>query len=407
MYFMAKVNVMNINQLKKQAIVLLGISSLMVIPTVIASDKNQHQYNEVSQISIYSQAELAQVLAPIALYPDNVLSHILIAATYPLEVVEAHRWVTERRNFSDNYLLRQAKKKSWDESIKALVVLPDVLKQLNDDLTWMQTIGDAFLANEENVLSSIQQLRYQAYEAGNLVSSKNIQVVNDDSTIVITTPSADVIYLPYYDTRFVYGRWAWHDYPPVYWHRPVHYRHHHGAFYWRSAIHLTGHIFFSGFHWHNKHVVVHNRYFKGYVSKKRSKSYHGKRWLHNKVHRKGIVYHSVKGKQRVHHVKKHQQVKHKLHKKNKFQHNKVINHKLVKRKNIQHKRDIKRQDKFKKQLHKHQVNKNKLTRNESKRYKHYTAHTAKSKVRQSSKSKSVNKAKYHNNNRKHVNARRE
>ncbi|MCP4324557.1 MAG: DUF3300 domain-containing protein, partial [Alteromonadales bacterium] len=165
-----------------------------------------------------SKAELAQTLAPIALYPDTLLTHILIASTYPIEVIEAERWLSKNSTLSSTQRQKRAENKGWDASVIALLPFPRVMEKLSEDLSWMQKLGNAFLQDEARVLNSIQALRQQADQAGSLASMDNVQVIKDQQTIIIEHAQPTVVYVPYYDSRVVYGRWHWSHYPPVYWH---------------------------------------------------------------------------------------------------------------------------------------------------------------------------------------------
>jgi hypothetical protein len=252
--------------------------------------------------SPFSQAELAQVLAPIALYPDTLLTHILIAATYPLEVIAAERWQIEHSHLSTEKMMKIAEVKDWDASVKALLGFPRVLKNLSSDIVWMQKVGDAFLQDEAEVLISIQVLRQQADKAGSLAQMDNVDIVRQQKTIIIKSARPEIIYVPYYDSRIVYGNWQWFNNQPVYWHRPLHLSYHRGPFYWHSGVHIAFDFFFNAFHWSNHHVVVHhhNRRYqhsnhRRYHSPQRiSTSYQAKRWQHNPYHRKGVSYRSDK-----------------------------------------------------------------------------------------------------------------
>ncbi|MDO6428275.1 DUF3300 domain-containing protein [Thalassotalea sp. 1_MG-2023] len=279
------------------------ISSIIVASAITSAQTSFAAVNQaqvtVEQSSI-SQAELAQMLAPIALYPDTLLTHILIASTYPIEVIDAERFVKSNKHASSDKLQTMAEDKDWDPSVTALLAFPQVLEKLSEDLTWMRQLGDAFLADEEQVLASIQQLRQQADEAGNLAKMDNVQVIREQKTIVIQPEQPEIIYVPYYDTRSVYGRWHWSHRPPVYWHRPVYYSYHNGPFYWRSGVHLSLDFFFVGLHWHNRHVIHHSpKYYRSYHSKKRvTTSHRVKRWQHNPHRRKGVAYRSHDVKKR-------------------------------------------------------------------------------------------------------------
>ncbi|OKY27454.1 DUF3300 domain-containing protein [Thalassotalea sp. PP2-459] len=277
------------------------ISSIIVASAITSSQVSFAAVNQAQvtvEQSVMTQAELAQLLSPIALYPDALLTHILIAATYPIEVIDADRLVKRNKHASSETLQKMAQDKDWDPSVSALLAFPQVLEKLSEDLTWMRELGDAFLQDEEQVLASIQLLRQQADEAGNLAKMDNVQIIREQKTIVIQPEQPEVIYVPYYDTRSVYGRWHWSHRPPIYWHRPVYYSYHNGPFYWRSGIHLAADFFFVGFHWHNRHVIHHSpKYYRNYHSKKRvTTSHRVKRWQHNPHRRKGVAYrnHEVK-----------------------------------------------------------------------------------------------------------------
>ena len=258
---------------------------------------NAYQNNDSAalpaQSSAFSNAELEQMLAPIALYPDSLLSHILIAATYPIEVVDAERWLANNSHLTDSELADQAENKDWDASVKALLPFANILQKLSNDLHWMRNLGDAFLQDQEQVLASVQSLRQQADLAGNLEKMDNVNIVRETKTIIIKPSTPEVIYVPYYNTREIYGHWRWAHLPPVYWHYPSHYSHHHGPYYWHNPVHLTVGLFFGSVHWHNRHVVVHHhksRYYKHHSNKKVSTSRQGKKWQHNSHHRKGVAY---------------------------------------------------------------------------------------------------------------------
>ena len=156
------------------------------------------------------------MLAPIALYPDSLLTHILIASTYPIEIVEAHRWLKKNKGLSTEEAAQSVKDFNWDASVKALVPFERILSRLSEDLTWTQQLGDAFLQDESRLLASIQELRKQAQRAGNLQKMDNMDVSYEDNNIVIEPIEKEIVYVPYYDTRMVYGTWHSVSYPPVY-----------------------------------------------------------------------------------------------------------------------------------------------------------------------------------------------
>ena len=235
------------------------------------------------------EAELDQMLAPIALYPDSLLSHILVASTYPLEVVQAARWREDHSELDEDEALDAVEDKDWDPSIKALVPFSDLLEQLSEDLDWLQSLGDAFLANEEQVLAAVQKLRKSARDIGSLADNEYIEVVEEDDQIIIEPVEKEVVYVPYYDTRVVYGSWWWHDRPPIYWHRPSHY-YWHAGFYWGPRIYLGHTYFYGGFHWRKRHLVVNHHYYH-YPTRyndnhRRVRVREYQRWNHNPKHRR-------------------------------------------------------------------------------------------------------------------------
>ena len=213
----------------------------------------------------FTQQELDQMLAPIALYPDPLLSQILMASTYPLEVVEAARWSRDHRGLHGDQAVRAVVDKDWDPSVKSLVAFPQILAMMDQKLEWTERLGDAFLAQEPQVMDTVQGLRQRAYAAGNLRSNDRVRVDSQGRVIVIETASPQVVYVPYYDPLVVYGPWWWPAYPPVYWAPwPGYYvRPGYAGFAWSSGIGVSVGFFFGAFDWHQHHArVVHvNNYY--------------------------------------------------------------------------------------------------------------------------------------------------
>jgi hypothetical protein len=179
---------------------------LMAMPAPIFAQSN---------IPVFRQEELDQILAPIALYPDSLLAQILMAATYPLEVVQADRWVKQNRNLPPEALNDALDRQNWDPSVKALVPFPDVLSMMSERLDWTQMVGDAFLAQEADVMETIQHLRARAYEAGNLRSTQQQTVAREGTVIIVEPANPQVVYVPVYSPMVVYGRWWYPAYPPA------------------------------------------------------------------------------------------------------------------------------------------------------------------------------------------------
>src|SRR5271170_758189 len=169
-------------------------------------------------------AELDQLVAPIALYPDALLSEVLMASTYPLEIVEAERWVGANKNLKGEALKAAVDKQDWDASVKSLVATPSVLEMMSTKLDWTQKLGDAVIAQQTDVMDAIQRLRAKAQGNNKLKSTKeqNVTVRQEQGRqiIAIAPTDPDTIYVPYYDPAVVYGDWPYPDYPPYYWPAP-------------------------------------------------------------------------------------------------------------------------------------------------------------------------------------------
>jgi len=243
----------------------------------------------------FSDRELDQMLAPIALYPDTLLSQVLIASTYPLEVIQADRWVRSNTDLKTEDALKFAQNKDWDPSVKSLVAFPDLLKRMSEDTDWTQRLGDAFLSDEEAVMDSVQRLRKKAKAAGNLNKSQYTRVEEDGDEIVIEPAQERVVYVPVYDTRVIYGSWWYPDYPPIYWNYPSTYVYSAG-FYWGPSIYVGSSYFYSSCRWRDRRVVVidRDRYSGSRFYTGRSIVYHegAHDWHHDPVHRHGVAYYN-------------------------------------------------------------------------------------------------------------------
>jgi len=179
----------------------------------------------------FSQAQIQQLVAPIALYPDPLLTQILMASTYPLEVIEAARWSQNNPSVKGQALENAMQDQSWDPSVKALTAVPQTLEMMSDKLDWTQQLGDAFLAQQQDVLAAVQKLRTEAQAAGKLKSTPQ-QVVTtepapvgvpasaDQPPIVIEPVNPNVYSVPVYNPAVVYGAWDYPAYPPFYWSPP-------------------------------------------------------------------------------------------------------------------------------------------------------------------------------------------
>lgn len=268
----------------------------LLLPLATLGGQARAQTYDAAIAAEFSRAELDQMLAPIALYPDTVLSHVLIAATYPLEVVQADRWARNNSHLEAESAVDAVEHKNWDPSVRALVAFPQILQRMSEDLDWTQRVGDAFLLDEAQVMNVIQDLRQRAYARGSLQKMKHVTVQREKKIIVIEPAVERVVYIPYYDTRVIYGNWWWHDYPPIYWHHP-HNHHYVGGIYWGPRAYLGVSFFTTSFHWHQHRVVYIDRHHyhgrhvrRPYTSRKIVRHEGARHWQHNPEHRRGVAY---------------------------------------------------------------------------------------------------------------------
>jgi len=187
--------------------------------TIMAQEPSPPAKAEASQ-SI-SAEELDSLVAPIALYPDPLLVQVLAASTYPLELIQLQQWLEKHKDLKDKALADAVKKETWDPSIQAMAGLPDVVKQLADNIKWTSELGDAFLAQQEDVMAAVQRMRAKAKDSGKLKSGEQIKVetkvVESKSVIVIEQSNPQVVYVPSYDPVVVWGAAPVYAYPPVYY----------------------------------------------------------------------------------------------------------------------------------------------------------------------------------------------
>jgi hypothetical protein len=170
--------------------------------------------------------QLDSLVAPIALYPDPMLSQTLVASTYPLEIIQLQQWLEKNKNLKDQALADAVKKQDWDPSIQAMAALPDVVKQMADNIKWTTDLGNAFLAQQNDVMDAVQRMRKKAKDGGNLKSSEQqkveTKVVENEQVIVIEQASPDIVYVPSYNPTVVYGAPVY-PYPPIAYPPPGYY----------------------------------------------------------------------------------------------------------------------------------------------------------------------------------------
>jgi hypothetical protein len=242
------------------------------------------------------------MLAPVALYPDELLVQVLMAATYPLEVVQAFRWVQANAGLGGDQFAIALEQQGWDPSVKSLVNFPSVLQMMNDRLDWTQRLGDAFLGQCDQVMDTVQQLRERAQAQGNLRTTSEQRVIMDPQTrqIIVEPAAPQVVYVPVYDPMIVYGPWWWPAYRPYYYHpRGVVIAGGVIGFGVGVAVGLAWGYAWGGFNWHRHDVVINvtrNVHINNRIDRNRYASYvtpgsggQGT-WRHDPDHRRGVAY---------------------------------------------------------------------------------------------------------------------
>lgn len=259
---------------------------------------------------VYNNQQLDQMLAPVALYPDALLSQILMACTYPGDVADAAAWSASNPKAQGDAAVKQVSSQPWDPSVQSLVAFPQVLAQMKQHADWVQNVGDAFLAQPDDVMASIQRLRAQAQKAGNLKSTDQQKVVvqqapagSASTTVIQIEPTnPQVVYVPAYNPTVVYGTWAYPSYPPTYWPPPPGYA-------YPVATGLAAGLAFGagvaiadslwgGFDWgHNDVNINVNRYNNINVNNRISGNGNVS-WNHNPANRRGTPYRDPASRQR-------------------------------------------------------------------------------------------------------------
>jgi hypothetical protein len=271
----------------QKCLMALAIASFSMLGALQAAAQSSQTQSSQS----LKPEELDQLVAPIALYPDTLLSQVLIASTYPLEVVEAERWATQNKNLKGDALKKAVDHKKWDDSVKSLTATPDVLAMMSDKLDWTQKLGDAVLAQQPDVMDAIQRLRQKAQANDKLKTTKQQKVTtstqNNRQYIAIEPVDPNVVYVPYYDPAVVYGDWPYPAYPPYYFGAPG---------YIAGGLIATGLAFGAGYavgawargggwwggnvNWGNNNININNDID---INKRNN-------WVHNPDHRHGVRY---------------------------------------------------------------------------------------------------------------------
>jgi uncharacterized protein DUF3300/endosialidase-like protein len=259
-------------------LVALPFGALAQTPSPPAAAASQPQYKA---------EELEALVAPIALYPDTLLSLVLMASSYPLEVVQADRWAKENKSLKGDALKAAVEKQSWDDSVKSLVATPDVLAMMSTKLDWTQKLGDAVLAQQPDVMDAVQRMRSKAQANKKLNSTKEQKVTvkqeQNKQVIVIEPQDPNTVYVPYYNPAVVYGAWPYPAYPPYYFPAPG---------YIAAGVVATGLAFGAAYavgRW-----AAGGRYWGGGVAwGSASINVNRSAWQHNSAHRHGVRYNNA------------------------------------------------------------------------------------------------------------------
>ena len=244
--------------------------------------------------------QLDALVAPIALYPDPLLSQSLVASTYPLELVQAAQWLEKNKNLKGDELTKAVEKQPWDASVQATTVVPDLLKRLTEDITWTHNLGNAFLEQQSEVMDAVQRLRKKAKDAGKLDSSEQQKVetttVENKTVIEIQPTSTQVVYVPTYSPTVIWGP-MYYPYPPIYY--PPYY----GGAWLGFGVGIAVGIGISGgwgwgCGWGGNNVYInHNNNFNrintGNINTGNIGSGNRSNWNHNPSHRGGAPYAST------------------------------------------------------------------------------------------------------------------
>ncbi|HYJ40715.1 MAG TPA: DUF3300 domain-containing protein [Steroidobacteraceae bacterium] len=260
----------------------------------------------------FKKEELEALVAPIALYPDALLAQIFMASTYPLEIVEAARWSKANPSVTGDAVAGAVQKETWDPSVKSLCAFPTVLAQMNEKIDWTQKMGDAFLAQQKEVMQAVQILRGKAKDTGNLKSTKEVTVKEEPApagspapqTIIIESPDPEVVQVPVYNTSVVYGTWGYPYYPPYSYYPPGYA---YGAAFWSfTAGVIVGGAIWGNCNWGGNDVNIdidrQNNFNRNEINNNRNSNNRGnsatqnnrggnkQSWNHNAEHRKGVGY---------------------------------------------------------------------------------------------------------------------
>src|SRR3954454_15832626 len=186
------------------------ICSLALVPGGMTSPAEASAYQETpAEAAAVPADQLDSLVAPIALYPDPMLSQTLVASTYPLEIIQLQQWLVKNKALKDKALADAVQKQDWDASVQAMAAFPDLVKQLSENIKWTTDLGNAFLAQQNDVMDAVQRMRVKAKDNGNLKSTEQLKVdtkvVEKKTVVIIEQANPEVVYVPSYNPTVVYG----------------------------------------------------------------------------------------------------------------------------------------------------------------------------------------------------------
>jgi len=247
-----------------------------------------------------SDAQLEQLAAPIALHPDSLLAQIMTASTYPLEVEMAARWAKANPGLKGKELENAMQRQNWDPSVKALTAVPQVLQMMSDKLEWTRQLGDAYLAQPDDLTGAIQRLRSKAADAGHLKTTKEQKVTRvsgpppdvpglapEREYIAIEPAEPDVVFVPVYNPLVVYGAWAWPVYEPFFWYPPGFVTVNVFSF---GAPCFVGPALWARYDWRARRIGVFMPHYNAFNRTRFAHAGGNQTWRHNPVHRGNIAY---------------------------------------------------------------------------------------------------------------------
>ena len=276
-----------------------ALCAALLVPSSVVSSPlpgPQAATSTTSSAAKIPNDQLDSLVAPIALYPDPLLAQALAASTYPLEIIQLQQWLTKHPDLKGDALAAAVEKEDWDPAVQGLAGLPDVVKRLADDIRWTTDLGNAFLAQQSDVMDAVQRMRRKASDAGNLKTTEQqkitTQVVNTKEVIVIQQASPQVIYVPAYNPVVVYG-------PPIYPYPPIYYP---PVGYYAAGVAIGFGVgvamgaFWGGgwgygprWGYGSVNINVNNRYVNHY-NRYNNYNRYGGNWNHNPAHRGGAPY---------------------------------------------------------------------------------------------------------------------